>query len=127
MEQRPRAGGWGGVYLAFCDFPRRFPEERGPGREEVLLRVLLQAAVAAAHRAAPRHVRTKTPPLSAPRGDQTPLNPPRQITETPHRHLRRGCFDAVVESSTFVKQNEEESGGSGSSRPPPPLNGSNLD
>lgn len=47
-------------YLAFRDFSQRFPEEGSPGREEVFLRVLLQAAVAAAHRAIPRHLRGTT-------------------------------------------------------------------
>lgn len=50
-----------GLYLAFGDFSYRFFDERGPGREEVFLRVLLQAAVAAAHRAIPRHLQRKTP------------------------------------------------------------------
>lgn len=48
-------------YLAVCDFPGRFFEERCPGGEKVLLGVFLQAAVAAAHRAIPRHLRAKLP------------------------------------------------------------------
>lgn len=47
------------LYLALCDFARRFSEERGPGREKVLFGVILQAAVATAHRAIPRHLRRK--------------------------------------------------------------------
>lgn len=47
------------VYLALCDFSRGFFEERGPGREKVLFGVLLQATVATAHRAIPRHLRRK--------------------------------------------------------------------
>lgn len=45
------------LYLAFGHFSQRFSEEGSPGREKVFLRVLLQAAVAAAHRAIPRHLR----------------------------------------------------------------------
>lgn len=48
------------VYLAYCDFSRWFFEERRPGREKVLFGVLLQATVATAHRAIPRHLRRKT-------------------------------------------------------------------
>lgn len=47
-------------YLAFYDFSGRFFEERRPGREKVLFGVLLQATVATAHRAIPRHLRRKT-------------------------------------------------------------------
>lgn len=47
-------------YLAFRDFSRRFSEEGSPGREKIFLRVLLQAAVATAHRAIPRHLRGET-------------------------------------------------------------------
>lgn len=55
-----------GLYLAFCDFSHRFFDERGPGRKEVFLRVLLQAAVAAAHRAIPRHLQRRTPDSNHP-------------------------------------------------------------
>lgn len=45
------------LYLFLCDFSGGFFEERGPGREKVLFGVLLQATVATAHRAIPRHLR----------------------------------------------------------------------
>lgn len=45
------------VYLALCDFAQRFFEKRSPGREKVFLGVVLQAAVATAHGALPRHWR----------------------------------------------------------------------
>lgn len=48
------------LYLALRDFAQRFSEEGSPGREKVFLRVLLQAAVATAHRAIPRHLRGET-------------------------------------------------------------------
>lgn len=54
------SGSFQGSYLAFRELPLGLPEEGSPGREEVFLRVLLQAAVAAAHRAIPRHLRGKT-------------------------------------------------------------------
>lgn len=62
------------AYLAFGDFSQRLPEEGSPGREEVFLRVLLQAAVAAAHRASPRHLRGK-----ALDSNSAALNPPEKI------------------------------------------------
>lgn len=61
------------VYFAHCDFSGGFFEERGPGREKVLFGVLLQAAVATAHRAIPRHLRRK--PLDS---NSAASKPPRQ-------------------------------------------------
>lgn len=71
-KQLTGGGGGGGerlvvchVYLVLCDFARRFLEERGPGREKVFFGVFLQTTVATAHRAIPRHLRTKLDSNSA--------------------------------------------------------------
>lgn len=73
------------AYLSLGGFSGGFFEEGGPGREKVLLRVLLQAAVAAAHRAVPRHWPGKGH-----------IQPP-----TPHKTRAASASTGSGESSSF--------------------------
>lgn len=91
-------------YLALDDFSGGLFEERRPGREEVLLGVLLQAAVATAHGAIPRHLRRK-------RLDSNPSKPPglsavwREVTAT--AHAATGLTSSSGHRSAFLLSHSE--------------------